>query len=81
MVWMNTRSGPFGPGFFGYGVEEQQPAVYAADQGLMKRQERRGTNGDGDLLDASEAEEERLAAQEPIAQRPGPHSFAVVMVR
>ena len=38
----------------------------------MKRQERRGTEGDGDFVNASEAEEERLeSAREPIAQRQG----------
>ena len=36
----------------------------------MKRQECRGAEGDGDLSDASGAEEERSeSAQEPVAQR------------
>jgi hypothetical protein len=36
----------------------------------MKRQERRGAEGDGDPSDASGAEEKRLeSAQEPVAQR------------
>jgi hypothetical protein len=36
----------------------------------MKRQERRGTDDDGDFVNASEAEEERLeSAHQPIAQR------------
>jgi hypothetical protein len=38
----------------------------------MERQECRGTEGDGNSLNASEAEEERLeSAQEPIAQCQG----------
>ena len=37
---------------------------------MMKCEQRRGTDRDGDLLDASGAEEERAkAAEEPVAQR------------
>jgi hypothetical protein len=36
----------------------------------MKPEERRGSEGDGDLLDASSAEEERAkSTEEPVAQR------------
>jgi hypothetical protein len=48
----------------------EQPAVFSTRQSLMKCEERRGAQGDGDLSDASSAEEERLkSAEEPVAQR------------
>ena len=38
----------------------------------MKRQERRGTEDDGDFVNASKTEEERLeSTEQPIAQRQG----------
>ena len=70
MAWMSASLGPFGPGFFGHGRRREQPAVLATHQGLMKRQERRGAEGDGDLSDASWTEEERPeSAEQPVAQR------------
>ena len=55
----------------------EQPAVLATHQGLMKRQERRGAEGDGDLSDASWTEEERPeSAEQPVAQRQVRRSMA-----
>ena len=67
---MSASSGPFGPGFFGHARGREQPAVFATHQGLVKCQERRGPEGDGDLSDASWTEEERPeSAEEPVGQR------------
>ena len=49
-------------------ARREQSAILAMHQRLMKRQERRGTYADGDLSDASGAEEERpKSAEEPVA--------------
>jgi hypothetical protein len=70
MAWMSASPGPFGPGFLAHGFDENRRAVLATHQRLMKRQERRGPEGDGDLSDASWTEEERPeSAQQPVAQR------------
>src|ERR1019366_2044534 len=70
MAWMSASPGPFGPGFFGHGLDENRSAVPATHQRLMKRQERRGAYGDGDRSDSSWTEEERPeSAQQPVAQR------------
>ena len=51
-------------------AQREQLAVLAAHQRLMKRQERRGAQVDGDLSDSSWTEEERPeSAEQPVAQR------------
>ena len=48
----------------------KKPAVLATDQGLMKHQERRGAEGDGDFAEAAWTEEHRPeSAQQPVARR------------
>ena len=70
MAWMSASLGPFGPGFLRARARREQSAVLATHQRLMKRQERRGAEGDGDLSDSSWTEEERPeSAQQPVAQR------------
>ena len=70
MAWMSASSGPFGPGFLEHGVDENSRRYLRRTRAPMKREECRGAEGDGDLSDASGAEEERSeSAQEPFAQR------------
>jgi len=70
IAWMSASSGPFGQGFLGHGVDEKSRRYFRRHQSLMKCEERRGAERDGDLLDASGAEEERPeSAEEPVAQR------------
>src|SRR5215510_2103727 len=68
MARMRASSGPFGPGFLRHGPE-QQP-ILATHQRLMKRQERRGAEGDGEFSNAAWIEEERLeSAEQSVARR------------
>src|SRR5262245_42128872 len=55
---------PFRAGLRRAKRRREQPAVLATHQGLMKRQERRGAEGNGDLSDASRTEEERSESAE-----------------
>jgi hypothetical protein len=61
---------PFRSGPLRARPRREQPAVLAVHQRLMKRQERRRADRDGDFLDAPRTEEERPeSAQHPVAQR------------
>jgi glutamate synthase domain-containing protein 1 len=69
MAWMSASPGPFGPGFLGTS-SMRTGGVLATHQRLMKRQQRRGPQGDGDRSDTCWTEEERpQSAQQSIAQR------------
>ena len=68
MAWMSALLGPSGPGFLGRGVDENSRRYL--DQGVMKRQERRGLEGDGSFSKASGTEEDRAeSAQQSIDRR------------
>ena len=68
MAWMSAWLGPFGPDFCGRGVDENSRRYL--DQGVMKRQERRGLEGDGSFSKASGTEEDRAeSAQQSIDRR------------
>jgi hypothetical protein len=70
MARMRASFGPVGPGFFGYGLDENKSVVLATHQRLIKRQERRGSYADGELADSSWTEEKRSeSADQPGAQR------------
>ena len=48
----------------------KQTTVFATDQDVMKRQERRGLEGEGSLSNAPWTEEDRPeSAQQPVARR------------
>ena len=70
MAWMRAALGPFGPGFFGHGLDENSRRyLRRTHQRLMKCEERRGAYANGDLSDASWTEEERPeSAEQPVAQ-------------
>ena len=52
MAWISASLGPFGPDFFGHGLDANSRRYLATHQRLMKRQERRGAYADGDLSDS-----------------------------
>jgi hypothetical protein len=56
MAWISASLGPFGPGCFGHGLDENSRRYL--HQRLMKREKARGTYADGDLSDSSSTEEE-----------------------
>ena len=64
MAWMSAALGPFGPAFFGQGLDENSRRYSATHQRLMKRQERRGAYADGDPSDSFRTEEERAESAE-----------------
>src|SRR5216684_4119281 len=70
MAWMSAPLGPFRSGLLRARARREQSAVPAMHQRLMKRQERRGAQADGDLPDSPWTEEERRqSANQPVAQR------------
>jgi hypothetical protein len=76
MAWMSASPWPFGPGFFGHRLDENSRR-YVRHQRLMKRQERRGAYGDGDLSDASGTEEKGPeSAEQSVSQRQVRRSLA-----
>src|SRR5262245_61115436 len=59
MALMRASLGPFGPGFLGHGLDENRRRYLPCTNGPVKRQQRRGAYGDGDLSNAFWTEEER----------------------
>jgi hypothetical protein len=70
MAWMSAASGPFGPGFRRHVADENSRRYLRRTNAWVKCEESRGSQDNGDLLDASGAEEERPESEEePVAQR------------
>ena len=59
MARMSDSLGPFGPGFFGRALEENNRRLLAAHQRLMEGQQRGRAQSDGDLANPSRTQKKR----------------------